>query len=137
MLLETIFDDLYDMGRSIDRIITGYAPRKFGTYKWPETNIYENHDDFIVVAKLPGVAKNDVNITLKDNALTISGERKKEKPENANVYVDERFSGKFERNFLLNEKIDADKINAEMKNGILIIKLPKSPESKPKSISIN
>jgi len=135
-MLDTIFTDLYDLGKSIDKIFTGYSPRIFGTYKWPETNIYENQDDYIVVAKLPGIDKKDVNITLKDNSLKISGERKKEIPEKANAYIDERFFGKFERNFLLNEKIDADKINAEMKNGILIVRLPKSPESKPKNIVI-
>jgi len=136
MLLETIFDDLYDIGRSIDKVFSGYSPRRFGTYKWPETNVYENHDDYIVVSKLPGVDKKDVNITLKDNALKISGERKKDKLEKSNLYIDERFSGTFERNFMLGEKVDADKISAEMKNGILIVKLPKSPETKPKSINI-
>jgi len=99
-------------------------------------NVYENHDDYIVVARTPGIDKNDVNITIKDNSLKITGERKKDTLENANNYLDERFSGKFERSFLLNEKIDADKIDAEMKNGLLIIKLPKSPESKPRNITI-
>jgi len=136
MLLDTIFDDLYDIGRSIDKVFSGYTPRRFGTYKWPETNVYENHDDYIIVSKLPCVDKKDISITLKDNALKISGERKKDKPEKANLYIDERFSGKFERNFMLGEKIDADKIDAQMKNGILIVRLPKSPEAKPKNIAI-
>jgi len=136
MLVETIFDDLYDLSRSIDRMFGAYSPRRFRTYKWPNANIYENHDDYIVVAKIPGVDKNDVNITVKDNSLKITGERKKDKHENANVYLDEINSGKFERSFLLNEKIAADKIDAEMKNGLLIIKLPKTPETKPRNITI-
>jgi len=136
MLLDTIFNDLYDLSRNIDRVFVDYSPGRVRPYKWPEVNVYENHDDYIVVAKLPGIDKNEVTINLKDNALKISGERKKEKFDKANIYLDERFSGQFERSFLLNEKIDADKIDAEMKNGLLIIKLPKSPESKPKNITI-
>jgi len=136
MLLDTIFNDLYDLSRSIDRVFVNYSPGKYRAYKWPEVNIYENHDDYIVVARLPGIDKNDVNINLKDNALKISGERKKEKLDNSNIYLDERYSGKFERSFLLHEKIDAEKIDAEMKNGLLIIKLPKSPEAKPRNITI-
>jgi len=136
MLLDTIFNDLYDLSRNIDRVFVNYSPAKKWAHKWPEVNVYENHDDYIVVARTPGIDKNDVNITIKDNSLKITGERKKVTLENANNYLDERFSGKFERSFLLNEKIDAEKIDAEMKNGLLIIKLPKSPESKPRNITI-
>jgi HSP20 family protein len=110
--------------------------RRVSANKWPHANIYENHDDYVIVAKVPGVEKNDISVAIKDNSLKISGERKKENHENATNYFDERFSGKFERSFLLNEKIDADKIDAEMKNGLLMIKLPKSPEVKAKNITI-
>ena len=137
MVLETIFDDLYDLSRSIDRMFGTYQPKKFRTVRWPETNIYENHDDYIVVSKLPGVEKGNINISFKDNALKISGEKTASEKDSKDLYINERFTGKFERNFLINEKVDADKISAEMNNGLLIIKLPKAPETKPKNISIN
>jgi HSP20 family protein len=116
-------------------------------YYWPEVNIYNNNNEFIVVAKLPGVKKEDVSIILKDNSLKISGEKKKEEKVDESCYLeeekvdescylDERYTGKFERSFLLNEKVDNNNIDAEMKNGLLIIKLAKSPEAKPKSITI-
>ena len=133
-MLSTILDDLYDLNRNINRIFDTTPTYKH--YYWPEVNIYNNNDEFVVVAKLPGVKKEDVSIILKDNSLKISGEKKKEEKEDANSYFDERYTGKFERSFLLNEKVDNNKIEAEMKNGLLIIKLAKSPETKPKSITI-
>lgn len=133
-MLNTILDDLYDLNRNISRIFDSTPGYKY--YYWPEVNIYSNINEFIVIAKLPGVKKEDVSIVLKDNSLKISGEKKKEEKENAGCYLDERYTGKFERRFLLNEKVDSNKIDAEMKNGLLMIKLPKSPEAKPKSITI-
>ena len=132
-MLRTIFDDLYDLNREMNRIFSGYQNNKSN---WAETNVYENNNGYVVVSKLPGLSKDDVNITLKDNSLQISGERKKEEMKGESVHLIERFSGKFERNFILNDKIDAGNIEAEMKNGLLMIKLPKSPETKPKKIEI-
>jgi len=133
-MLDTIFEDLYRINKSIDRMFDSRPSYRY--YKWPQVNIYENHDDYVAVVKLPGIAKEDVSITLKENSLKIIGERKKENEEGINYYLDERYSGKFERNFILNEKIDSEKAEAEFKNGLLMIKLPKSPETKPKTISI-
>lgn len=134
-MLRTIFDDLYDLNREMNKIFssTGYRNNS----NWAETNVYESNDGYVVVAKLPGLAKKDVNITLKDNSLKISGERKKDNVKGESMHLDERFSGKFERSFILNDKIDAENIKAEMKNGLLMINLPKSPDTKPKKIEIN
>jgi len=133
-MLTTILDDLYDLNRNISRMFDSSQGYRDSYY--PEVNIYNNNDEFIVIAKLPGVKKDDVSIVLKDNSLKISGEKKKEEKDDTGCYLNERFTGKFERSFLLNEKVDSNNIQAEMKNGLLMIKLPKSPESKPKSISI-
>ncbi len=133
-MLNTILDDLFDINRTITRLFDASPAYRYSY--WPEVNIYNNNDEYVVVAKLPGVKKEDVSITLKDNSLKISGEKKDDKKEKENGYLNERYSGKFERNFLLNEKVDSNKIDAEMKNGLLMIKLPKSPEVKPKSITI-
>lgn len=133
-MLTTFLDDLYDLNRDINRIFDTYPAR--GYYRWPEINIYNNNDEYIVVAKTPGLKKEDVSITLKDNALKITGERKKEEKGKSNIHLEERYTGKFERSFMLNEKVDAEKVDAEMKNGLLIVKLPKSPETKAKAITI-
>jgi HSP20 family protein len=133
-MLSTILDDLYDLNQNISRIFD--VTPMYKHYYWPEVNIYNNNNEFVVIAKLPGVKKEDVSLILKDNSLKISGEKKKEEKVDETCYLDERYTGKFERSFLLNEKVDNSNIDAEMKNGLLIIKLVKSPEAKPKSITI-
>ena len=97
-MLSTILDDLYDLNRNINRIFDSTPSYKY--YYWPEVNIYNNNNEFVVIAKLPGLKKEDVSIVLKDNSLKISGEKKKEENENRGCYLDERYTGKFERNFL-------------------------------------
>jgi len=131
--MRTIFDELLDLNNEMNRIFKYYD---YSGEKWANTNVYENKDDYVIVSKLPGVAKSDINISIKDNTLKISGERKKDQDDKANLLLNERYKGKFERNFILNEKVDMNNINAEMKNGLLMIKLPKSPESKSKKIEI-
>jgi len=132
-MYNTVFDELFGLSQEMNRLfdkagVSGTA--------WPNTNIYESKDEYIMVSKIPGVAKEDIQVTLKDNSLKISGERKKGTPEKTRLLLEERSSGRFERNILLNEKIDSEKIEAETSNGLLIVKLPKSPEVKPKRIEI-
>lgn len=133
-MLATIFDDLYNLQNELDNFL--FSDYRVRRSRFPRVNIYENDDEYVVSAELPGVDKNDVSIILKDNSLKISGEIKKDKNKKDNAHLEERHEGNFERNILLNEKVDADKINAELKNGILLVKIPKSPETKPVSINI-
>jgi HSP20 family protein len=102
----TIFNELFDLSREMNRI---FDQAGFTKSPWPNTNIYENHDEYIMVAKVPGLRKEDLHISVKDNSLTISGERKKTVPKDAKLLLEERSSGKFERNFLLSDKVDVDK----------------------------
>lgn len=133
-MYKTIFDDLFELNREMSRVLkTGGVS---GKYNWPETNTYENNDEYILVSKIPGLEKENIEITLKDNSLTIKGNRNKETGDELKNHLNERFSGDFERNFMLNNKIDIDNINAEASDGLLIIKLPKSAEMKPKKIEI-
>ncbi len=130
----TVFDDLFDVSRQMNRILNdaGWTENR----RWPETNLYENSDEYILVAKVPGMEGKDLDLNLKDNTLTLSGERKKDTESKGNLHLEERFSGKFERRFMLNERIDPDKIEAETSNGLLIVKLTKSAEAKPRKITI-
>jgi len=133
-MYRTIFDDLFDVSQQMNRIFNdaGWNERR----TWPESNIYENQDEYILVAKVPGMESNDLELSLKDNSLTLSGERKKDTGSDASLHLEERFNGRFERRFMLNERIDSSKIEAETSNGLLIVKLPKSAESKPRKIAI-
>ena len=133
-MYKTIFDDLFELNREMNRVFKTAGVT--GKSNWPETNTYENNDEYILVSKVPGIEKEDIEITLKDNSLTIKGKIKKKEIENLKKHLDERIYGNIERNFMLNNKINVDNIKAESSNGLLIIKLPKSAELKPKKIEI-
>ena len=104
----------------------------------PALDIHEDKDNFIVRAELPGMKREDIDVSLHDGALSISGERKLEqKFEEAEVYRTERFFGKFQRTVALPAAVAADKVKAQYKDGVLTITLPKTEEAKPKQISVN
>jgi HSP20 family protein len=107
-------------------------------YKWrPSTDISETDEGFEVRAELPGVTKDDVHISVKDNLLTIKGEKRQEKTDDSKDYRRvERHYGSFERKFSLPPKVEADSIKAEFKDGVLTLSIPKPEEVKPKEIPI-
>ncbi len=93
--------------------------------------------DFHIEIDLPGVKKEDININVVDNILTVSAERKMKKDiKKKDYYISESAFGKIERSFTIPDGIDRDKISAEFKNGRLIIELEKEESLKPKTISV-
>ena len=105
----------------------------------PAVNTREADDAYYIEVDLPGVKKEDISIDVDDNVLTISGERKvEEERKDEEFYRVESFYGKFERSFTLPEDVDADKIEAEAKDGVLTIRIPKAQvvEKAPKKIEI-
>lgn len=104
----------------------------------PSVDIYENEENIVINAELPGVKKDDVSIDLDGRVLTISGERKfDEESKEKTWYKRERYYGSFKRAFTLPEFTDQEKINAEFKDGILEITIAKPEEVKPKQIAIH
>lgn len=103
----------------------------------PSVDILDNEDSYLVKAELPGVIKKDVNISVNDGVLTLSGEKKRdiEKKED-NYHLTESFYGKFERSFTLPKDVKSEGIKADYKNGILNINIPKAEKAKPKEIAI-
>jgi HSP20 family protein len=103
----------------------------------PSCDIYETDDEVVVKAEIPGVKKEDVKVSLQDNLLTLSGERKfEEETKKENYLRVERGYGAFSRSFTLPPYVDATKISAEFKDGLLEVKLPKSEQAKPKQVEI-
>jgi HSP20 family protein len=103
----------------------------------PLTDISENKDQYILKMDLPGVSKENLKLSFHDGELIISGERKQEKEDKDSKYHRiERTYGKYFRSFTLPQTIQADKINAEFKDGQLTITVPKSEEAKPKELEI-
>ncbi len=103
----------------------------------PSVDIIDDKDKIRIKADLPGVDKNDVEINIEDGVLTIRGERKEEKEEkDKNYYRRECFYGTFERSIALPAEVEVDKAEANYKDGVLEIVLPKKEESKPKQIKL-
>lgn len=103
----------------------------------PAVDIVEEKDRFILRADVPGVAREDIDISMEDGILAIAGERHTEKHEEVEgVKRFERVSGKFYRRFTLPETADADGIAARSANGILEVTIPKLPEVQPRRITV-
>jgi HSP20 family protein len=103
----------------------------------PAFDVYEDKDNMYVRAELPGMRKEDIDLSLHNGSLSISGERKgEEKLTDAEVYRSERFFGRFQRTITLPTLVTTDKIKATYKDGILSVTLPKAEEAKPKHIDV-
>jgi HSP20 family protein len=104
----------------------------------PALDLYESGDHFVVVVELPGMRKEDIEISLHDGALTISGERKREKSSNGETAQrTERYVGTFRRSIALPSRVDPSKVSATYQDGILKVTLPKTEEAKPKQIQVS
>ncbi|MFL6516115.1 MAG: Hsp20/alpha crystallin family protein [Chthoniobacterales bacterium] len=103
----------------------------------PALDLYQSNDNVVAVVELPGMRKEDIEISLHEGMLTISGERKHETGENEKAERSERYVGKFRRSISLPTRVDASKVSATYKDGILTVTLPKAEEAKPKKIQVN
>jgi HSP20 family protein len=104
---------------------------------FPAVDLYEDKDTLQVKAELAGLKKEDIEISLQDGHLTLSGERKQEETqEGGEVYRTERWVGRFHRSINLPCRVDAEKITATYNEGVLTVTLPKAEEAKPKQIPI-
>jgi HSP20 family protein len=103
----------------------------------PSVDIWENKDQIVLEAELPGMRSDDVNISIENNVLTIHGERKFEKKdEGDNFHRVERSYGSFTRSFTLPPTVSSENANAEFENGVLRLTLAKREEAKPRRIEI-
>jgi HSP20 family protein len=103
----------------------------------PALDIYEDKDKYVMKAELPGMRNEDIDVSLDGNTLTISGERKQEEEKKeGDTYRSERFFGRFQRSVTLPARVDASKIQAAYKDGVLTVTAPKSEEAKPKQIEV-
>jgi HSP20 family protein len=102
----------------------------------PRADIYGTDDKIVVVADMPGVDENSVDITLENNVLTINGYVEPEQPEGRSLAYAEYQVGDYQRAFTLSDQIDRDGIEAKVKDGVLRLHLPKITEAKVKKIAI-
>jgi HSP20 family protein len=128
-----------EMDRLFDDFIDRFpARRETGEQMWnPDVDIRETDNEVVVKAEIPGMEQKDINISIKDNVLTLKGEKKQEKEEKeANYHRVERTYGSFTRMFTLPTTVVADKVTAKYNKGVLSITLPKTEEAKPKEIAV-
>jgi HSP20 family protein len=137
------FGRLTDLRDEIDRLfespLTELARTSNLLSGWnPALDLFEDKDNLYVKVELPGMKREDIDVSLHEGSLSISGERKSEqKHEDAEVYRAERFFGRFQRTVMLPTPVAAEKVKAQYKDGILNITLPKTEEAKPKHIDVN
>jgi HSP20 family protein len=136
------FDQLATMRDEINRLFDSSfgefvrTPDLFGGWT-PALDLYEDKDNLIVRAELPGLKKDDIEISLNQGTLAISGERKAEaRSEGTDVHREERFYGRFQRTLDLPKPVQAERVAASYKDGILTVTLPKTEEAKPKQIEV-
>jgi HSP20 family protein len=126
------------MNRLFDTALQGWPGESNGTTQWtPAADIYESENELVVNLDLPGVDPKMVEIRVENNILSIRGERQFEDNQNKDSFHRvERSYGPFARSFTLSTAVDADKIRAGYKSGVLSITLPKAEAAKPKRIQI-
>jgi HSP20 family protein len=104
----------------------------------PALDMHEDKDNLYVRVELPGMKREEIDLSLHDGCLSLSGERKSEDTfKDAEVYRAERFFGRFQRTVTLPVPVAVDKVKAQYKDGVLTITLPKAEEAKPKHIDVN
>lgn len=134
------FRDLASMRSDLDRLFEsffGRAPAIREDFWAPTVDVMERDGNIEVKAELPGMKKEDIKVTVKDNVLSLTGERKQEKEEKEKTYHRiERFYGKFCRSIELPADVEAGKVKAIYKDGVLHVVLPKPESAKPKQIDV-
>jgi len=137
--------------RWFDRMVEEFWRRPFPTLlrpeRWwpaetgmmmrlPAVDVYEDTDDVVIKAEIPGLSKEDISVQVTDSTLTIKGEKKREEAVNEDDYYRcERFFGSFTRAVALPCDVKADQVKASCKNGVLEVRMPKTEEAKKKAIT--
>jgi HSP20 family protein len=126
-----------DLNRVFDTFFGGRTANG-ATRRWvPAMDLVETDDHLVLKADLPGLARDDVEIEVKDGILTVSGERKTEHEEGSNGFHRvERAYGRFSRSLSLPQGIDADQVQADFDKGVLEVRIPKPAERKPHRVEI-
>lgn len=134
----SIFREMDRLQRDMNRLFNQYSPSRPRTApSYPAINIWANEDGQLVSTEMPGIRVEDIDISVDGYTLTIAGERSlDEVPEDAVFHRRERGFGKFSRTIQLPFAVDANKVEAIFKDGVLKISLPKVEVEKPKQITI-
>lgn len=129
--INRLFEDAFPRGRDLEDDISLCAWR-------PAVDIYETENGLVLKAELPGVKKEEVSVEIKDNVLTLKGERAEDKEvREENYYRRERCFGSFQRSFNLEQSVQPEKVKAKFKDGILEVEIPRPEAEKPKKVTVD
>jgi HSP20 family protein len=132
------FDPLLGLQQALDAFRTSgwldAGPSGGGAY--PPINVFRKGDDFAIVAEVPGVRKSDLEVQVKGRTIRISGTKSVAYPERAGVHRRERLGGRFDRAIALPVEIDADGVQAECRDGLLALLLPRAAQDRPRTIPV-
>jgi HSP20 family protein len=144
------FSELPQWEREMDRMMEDFFGRRF-LPRWPErwfrteglqmhapaVDVFEEKDEIVVKAEIPGIEKDSIEVNLSDHILTIKGEKKQEEEvKEENYYRSERSYGSFVRTLELPKDVEADKVKATFKNGVLEVRMPKTEQAKVREIKV-
>ena len=110
------------------------SPSAAGAY--PPVNVFRKGDDFVVIMEVPGIKKSDLDIQVKGNTIRVAGSKSVNYSEKASLHRRERLAGRFDRAITLPVEVDADKVKAECRDGILALFLPRAERDKPRAIKL-
>jgi HSP20 family protein len=136
---------LDEFRRRMDRVWEDMDPSWSGTPSnarthassaWPRINLYDGGSNLVLKADVPGLSEKDVHVTLNESGVSIAGERKVAVPEGYSAHRQERTSFSFSRSLTLPCKVDPEKTQASVKNGVLTVTLAKAPEAQPRQIAV-
>lgn len=135
------FDRFSSLRDELDRIFDFALPSRdsglFGGWT-PALNVHDEKDKLVVNVELPGFRKEDINLSLHEGVLTVSGERKQERErKEGETFRSERHFGRFQRSVTLPASVNGSNVTATYKDGVLTIDLPKAEEAKPRQIAVN
>jgi HSP20 family protein len=130
--------DLYRMQRELEKLFNDYSPKRIRTaMSFPAINVWANEDSALITAEIPGVKKDELEINVTGDTLTVSGDRiPDDLPADSQYHRRERTYGKFSRSIQLPYTVDVDHVSAIFTNGVLEVILPRIEAEKPKKISI-
>ena len=133
------FEALFEFQRALESRLESDWLRgaTAGTGAFPPINVFQQGDDLVAILELPGIDKSDLQLESKNNTIRISGRKEIAYSESASVHRRERHSGTFDQTLTVPIQVDADRVKAEYRDGVLALFIPRAESDKPRTISIN
>ena len=128
--------DWDDVRRDMERVLDSMTAASPRSWVYPPIHVSETDEEIVVRAELPGIDAGSLDVTMEQDTLTISGERRPLEEKNASYHRRERSWGTFRRSFTIPRRVDSAKVAARYVNGILTVELPKAAEARPRQITV-